>query len=80
MRRLISTPRFDTIISILLRCVLINYLIILLFGLCLCHTRPVYCTLLLVFVCCAVSVTGHMIVDSAGSIIELNCTALSVFT
>jgi hypothetical protein len=29
------------------------------------HMRPVYCPLFFIFVLCAVSVTGHLAVDSA---------------
>jgi hypothetical protein len=45
-----------------------NYLsnfFICLFWLCLFHLCPVYCPLLFVFVCCAVSVIGHLAVDWA---------------
>jgi hypothetical protein len=40
-------------------------LFICLFWLSLFHFCPVYCPLLFVFVCCAVSVIGHLAVDSA---------------
>jgi hypothetical protein len=54
----------------LLQGVLINYLSIFylfirLFWLCLLYLCPVHCPLLFVFVCCAVSVIGHLAVDSA---------------
>jgi hypothetical protein len=40
-------------------------LLIYLFWLCLFYFCFVYCPLLFVFVCCAVSVIGHLAVDSA---------------
>jgi hypothetical protein len=45
-------------------CVNINYSS-LLFGLCFFRACPVYCHILFVFVCCAVSVIGHLVVGSA---------------
>jgi hypothetical protein len=55
--------RFHVIIRLMSQGVLMNYLNTFVF--CLFHFCPVYCSLLFVSVCCAVSVMGHLAVDSA---------------
>jgi hypothetical protein len=68
-RQIVTLSQMWYYCTTLLQGVLINNLsiplFVCLFWLCWFHLSPVHCPLLFVFVCCAVSVIGHLAVGSA---------------